>query len=68
MARVRNDWKDDLTARECPAGVDRKELDECLTAIRNDECNNPFDALGRITACTVAQICEEEADSRDVPK
>jgi hypothetical protein len=57
--RVRNDWKDDLNTRECPAGVDQKELNECLTEIRNEDCNNPFDSLGRIAACTAAQICED---------
>jgi hypothetical protein len=62
LTRVRNDWKDDLNARECPAGADQKELNECLAEIRNEDCNDPLDSLGRIAACTAAQICEEDAD------
>ncbi|HEY8946778.1 MAG TPA: DUF6184 family natural product biosynthesis lipoprotein [Polyangiaceae bacterium] len=62
MARVRNDWRDELTARECPGGIDQSELSECLTEIRNEDCGNPFDTLGRMAACTVAEICEESVD------
>jgi hypothetical protein len=56
--RVRNDWKDDLNARECPGGVNQKELDECLAAIRNEDCNSPFDTLSRLTQCATAPICQ----------
>jgi hypothetical protein len=65
LARIRNDWKDDLNARECPNGVDQKELNECLSEIRNENCGNPFDTLGRVAACTAAQICEDDNDARD---
>jgi hypothetical protein len=68
MARVRNDWKDDLNARECPGGVDQKELNECLAEIRNEDCGNPFDSLGRVAACSAAQICEADERERDVTK
>ena len=62
MADIRNDWKDDLNARECPGGVNQTQLQECLTAIRNEECNSPFDTLDRVTECTAASICVEDAD------
>lgn len=68
MTRVRNDWKDDLNARECPGGVDQKELNECLAEIRNEDCGNPFDSLGRIAACSAAQICEDSTPERDVAR
>jgi hypothetical protein len=58
MARVRADWKDDLNARECPAGVNQSELRECLTEIRNEDCSSPFDTLSRVAACTSGQICQ----------
>jgi hypothetical protein len=61
-ARIRDDWKDELNARDCPGGVDQKELDECLAAIRNEDCNSPFDTLGRLGECMVAPICESESD------
>ncbi len=59
LARIQTDWKADLNARECPGGINRNELNECLTAIRDEACQNPFDALARITQCTAAQICIE---------
>jgi hypothetical protein len=61
-ARIKNDWKDELNARECPGGVDQKELDECLASIRNEDCNSPFDTLGRLSECMVAPICESDSD------
>ena len=60
MADIRSDWKDDLNARECPGGVNQTELQECLTAIRNEECNSPFDTLDRVTECTATAICVED--------
>jgi hypothetical protein len=55
--RIDAEWKDDLNARECPNGVNREQLDQCLTAIKNEDCGNPFDKLERVSACTVGQIC-----------
>jgi hypothetical protein len=57
LSRIRADWKDDLNARECPNGVNRSQLDECLTAIKGEDCGNPFDTLSRVAACTKNQIC-----------
>jgi hypothetical protein len=58
LTRVRTDWKDDLDARECPGGINRAELDECLNEIRSEDCSSPFDTLERVAACTSGQICE----------
>lgn len=58
LARIRADWKEDLNARECPAGVNQPELRECLTEIRNEDCSSPFDTLSRVAACTSGQICQ----------
>jgi hypothetical protein len=35
-----------------------KELDECLEEIRNEDCGNPFDTLGRLAACRENDICK----------
>lgn len=59
-ARIRSDWKDDLNARECPGGINQKELDECMQQIRGEACSNPFDTLARVTECTAGQICIEK--------
>jgi hypothetical protein len=56
-AQVRNDWADDLNAYECPNGVVEKELEECLAAIRDEDCGSPFDTLSRVAECTAGQIC-----------
>ena len=60
LARVRSDWKDDLNSRECPGGINQKELDECMAQVRAEACGNPFDTLARITECTSGQICVEQ--------
>jgi hypothetical protein len=57
MATVRADWAEDLNARECPGGVNQTELTECLNAVRNEDCGNPFDSLSRVAECTTGQIC-----------
>lgn len=60
ISRIQSDWKDDLNGRQCPGGINQKELQECLGQIRAEACENPFDTLARITECTAAQICIEQ--------
>ena len=62
LVRIQSDWKDDLNARECPGGINQKELNECVMQVRTEACGNPFDTLARITECTSAQICIEQAN------
>jgi uncharacterized protein DUF6184 len=57
VARIREDWKDDLQARDCPNGVNQTQLNECLSEVRKEECSSPFDTLERVAACTAGQIC-----------
>jgi len=56
-ARVRMDWTTELSAFECPGGIETDELDECLQAIRTEDCANPFDTLSRVVACRSGDIC-----------
>jgi hypothetical protein len=58
--RIENDWKDELSARQCPGGINQKELNECMAQVRAEACSNPFDTLARITECTSGQICIEQ--------
>lgn len=58
MQKLRTDMRDDLGAKECPAGIDQKELDECLTEINNNDCNNPLDSIGRLAACRSSDLCK----------
>ncbi len=60
VSRIQSDWREDLNSRECPGGINQKELNECLGQVRGEACENPFDALARITECTAAQICIEK--------
>lgn len=59
VTRVREDWRGDLDARSCPDGVNESQLNECLGAIRQEDCSSPFDTLERVAACTANQICVE---------
>lgn len=58
LTRIRASWKEDLSTRECPGGVNQSQLDQCLSKIRREECSSPFDTLSRISECTANQICE----------
>lgn len=60
LARIQNDWKDELNARACPGGINEQQLSECLAQVRAEACSNPFDTLARVTECTSAQICVEK--------
>lgn len=56
-AKIRSDMKDDLNPKDCTLGVDQKQLDECLDAIRKEECNNPLDTIQRLGACRTSAMC-----------
>lgn len=54
---IRADMRDDLSAKDCPRGIDQKELGECLEAIQKEDCNNPIDDVGRLIACRTSDLC-----------
>lgn len=62
MQTVRGDMKDDLNANDCPHGIDQKELDECLSAIKTESCNNPIEKIERVAACRTSDLCLATAD------
>ena len=55
--KVKSDMRDDLNAKDCPRGIDAKELNECLVEIKNEDCNNPIDMIGRLAACRTSDLC-----------
>ena len=57
VREVRKRTQEDLKTSECPAGIDGKELDECLDAIRNESCTNPIDTISRLAACRTSELC-----------
>ena len=61
VREIRKKMQGDLKASECPSGIDGKELDECLDAIRNESCTNPIESLGRLAACRTSDLCLKTA-------
>ena len=57
ISKLKADMKEDLNANECPKGIDRKELDECLSEIRTEGCGNPIDKIERLAACRMSDLC-----------
>lgn len=53
------DLNKELNAYECAGGVVAKELQECLTAIREEACNSPLDKIARIAACRDSDLCKD---------
>jgi hypothetical protein len=58
QSRFTSDYRKELNAWECPGGIDRAELNECLTEIRNNDCNSPFESLERAIACRSGDLCK----------
>jgi hypothetical protein len=61
VEKVKEDKLDGLNSEDCKFGIDQKELNECLTEIRNEDCNNPLDTLGRVAACRSSDMCKASA-------
>ncbi|MBX3231986.1 MAG: hypothetical protein KIT84_12470 [Labilithrix sp.] len=57
IREVRHKLVDEMKPSECPHGIDGKELDECLDAIRNESCTNALDTIARLTHCRTSQLC-----------
>jgi Family of unknown function (DUF6184) len=57
IAKVKEDKRDDINAKDCPGGVHEKQLNECLQAIRTEDCGNPLDAISRLSACRSGALC-----------
>jgi hypothetical protein len=57
MQKIRSDMRDDLSSKDCPRGIDQKGLNDCLDAIKKEDCNNPIDMIGRLAACRTSELC-----------
>jgi hypothetical protein len=64
VTKLKADMASDLNAADCPKGIDRKELDECLSEIRSESCNNPIEKIERLAACRTSDLCLK-VDSRN---
>ena len=54
---LREDMREDLSASDCPGGVDPKRVDECLARIRTERCDSPVAELGRLRTCSAINLC-----------
>jgi hypothetical protein len=57
VTSVRSDWQSELSALECPNGIEQNKLDVCIEHLRTDGCANPVETLGRVAACRQAELC-----------
>lgn len=57
-AEIAEAWAEELAPYDCPGGLDHAELADCLEAIRNEDCGEPFETLGRLLACRSSDVCE----------
>jgi Family of unknown function (DUF6184) len=57
VTRMQDDKRDDINEKDCPRGIDQKQLTACFTAIRDEACGNPLDTISRLTACRAGGIC-----------
>jgi len=57
VAELERDKRDDINSDVCPGGVREKELNDCLAAIRDEDCGNPLDAISRLNACRTGNLC-----------
>jgi hypothetical protein len=57
ITKLQNDKRVDINPQECPGGVNEKELASCLKSIRDEDCGNPLDAIGRLSACRAGALC-----------
>lgn len=59
IADLNNAGYDDLDAEACPKGLDRDELEKCLSEIHAERCGAPLDSLERLVACRSATLCRD---------
>ena len=50
---------EDLDAESCPKGLDRNQLEKCLSEIQGERCGAPLDTLERLVACRAAELCKD---------
>jgi hypothetical protein len=57
MDHMRGSIRDELTSADCTSGVDRRALDDCLTAIDAEGCGDGVAVMRRTRRCRAAVIC-----------
>lgn len=57
MDQMRGTIANDLNTYNCPGGLDRAEVEHCLSAIKTEECSHPFETIGRMQRCRTGALC-----------
>jgi hypothetical protein len=58
--QMRGTMANELNSYNCPRGLDHDQIDRCLSAIRDEECDHPLDTLQRVDKCRTAAMCLKE--------
>jgi hypothetical protein len=57
LADIKRNERNDLSDDACPGGISPKGLDGCLQSIREEDCRNPLQTIGRLNACRTGNLC-----------
>lgn len=57
MNQLRGSIGNELNAYNCPRGLDSDAVDHCMTAIKNESCEHPFETLSRFDKCRTGNLC-----------
>lgn len=57
VREVRMKLNDEMKPNDCARGIDARELDECLDAIRNESCTNAIETMARLAQCRAGELC-----------
>ena len=57
VTEVKSNLDSELGPNECPDGLDARQVDECLDAIRGESCTNPMSTVMRLGQCRTGGLC-----------
>ncbi len=57
MKSVRDKNSQTLSASMCPAGIDLKAVESCLSSLEANQCAQPGDAITRAARCPPSDLC-----------
>ena len=55
--QMRGAMANDLNSYKCPQGINRDQVEHCMAAIRNEQCDHPLDTITRMDKCRANQLC-----------
>lgn len=55
--RIQDEKRDTINEKDCPGGIDRKHLDDCLAEVRDEPCRNPLVSISRLVSCRSSRLC-----------